>query len=161
MAAPRPTSRQSIYARQSTAGKSLNRQSIAPPGTLSGGASSSSASSHNGPPLQYDENGHVLLSPAQQRMLDKQQEWEAFLRVNRQTEQQHQYVSQLGEKNELLVNGNEGRCITRQLKGLKSSTRPFQHFDICAFHNILTVIGKVVSNWQNVFRATHLAMGAS
>lgn len=99
--AGRPSSRQQLHGRQSVAVGSLSRQSMAP-GALSG--------LHNHAPasLQYDENGEIMLSPAQQRVLDKQSEWNGFLNLLRQTEVQQQYMTELAEKTALMGDGTAG-----------------------------------------------------
>lgn len=81
------------------------------------------------PAVQYDDQGEIILTPAQQRVLDKQSEWEGFLKLHAQTEVQQQYMSELANKTHLMSDGT-------------------------------AVVGKVVSNWQNVFRATHLALAS-
>lgn len=58
--------------------------------------------------VQYDDNGEILPSPAQQRVLDKQSEWEGFLKLLRQTEVQQQYMSELADKTNLMSDGTAG-----------------------------------------------------
>lgn len=62
--------------------------------------------------VQYDENGEVILSPAQQRVQDKQSEWDGFLKLLKQTEVQQQYMSEMGEKTDLLGDGTNGEALS-------------------------------------------------
>jgi hypothetical protein len=95
--AVRPSSRQSVAA------GSLSRKSIAP-GSMGLGHASTAV-------IQYDENGNVLLSAAQQRVKDKQRESEGFTKLKRQTEQQQQYVDSLTDKTNLLAEGSDGKAF--------------------------------------------------
>lgn len=62
--------------------------------------------------VQYDENGEVIFSPAQQRVQDKQSEWDGFLKLLKQTEVQQQYMSEMGEKTDLLGDGANGESLS-------------------------------------------------
>ncbi|CAD6577614.1 MAG: hypothetical protein CYPHOPRED_000287 [Cyphobasidiales sp. Tagirdzhanova-0007] len=95
------------------------RQSMLP------GASTSSQPQQ----VQYDSNGGVVLSAFQQRVKDKQREWEGFTKVQKQTKQLDAFMKDLGDRTDLLEHGGEA-------------------------------ISKVVESWQNVFRATHIALAA-
>lgn len=88
-----------------------------------------STASHPPVQLQYDTDGQLLLTPSQQKALDKQREWEGFTKILRQTEQLNQYFVELAGKTELMEDG--GRTMA-----------------------------KVLENWQNVFRATHIALAS-
>lgn len=137
--AGRPSSRQQLHGRQSVAVGSLSRQSMAPGAVANINQAPTS--------IQYDENGEIMLSPAQQRVLDKQSEWDGFLRLVRQTEVQQQYMSELGEKTALMGDGTAGEHFFVSLGDGHVLTQSFA-----------IVVAKVTSNWQNVFRATHLAL---
>lgn len=54
---------------------------------------------------QYDTDGQLLLSPSQQKALNKQKEWEGFIKVLRQTTQLNEHFEQLASKTELMEDG--------------------------------------------------------
>lgn len=58
--------------------------------------------------VQYGDNGEILLSPAQQHMADRQSEWDAFLKLLRQTEAQQQFMGELTDKSNLMSDGTAG-----------------------------------------------------
>lgn len=91
-------------------------------------------------------------------MVDKQRELEAFMLVEVEGAKLKAYLDGFGDKMDVLGMGTEGEIIspiacTRGCHGQRSQTES----------NLLshTAVSKVVEHWQNVFRATHLALGES
>lgn len=109
--------------------------------------------SHAQNAVQYGDNGEALLSAAQQRVLDKQSEWEGFLKLLRQTEVQQRYMTELADKTNLMSDGTAGESWSFTLHDCNAI---WLNCSRC-----FAVVGKVVSNWQNIFRATHLALSSS
>src|SRR4051812_37611391 len=86
-----------------------SRQSIQPASSTSSSAASVAVQSQQ-QHLQYNENGQVILTPAQQRVRDKQREWEGFVKLCRQTEQFNSTMREMANKTELLEEGTQGTC---------------------------------------------------
>jgi len=111
---------------------------------------SAGASIASHPPLQpqYDTDGQLLLSPSQQKAYEKQREWEAFIKILRQTEQLNGFFDGLADKTELLEDGGQSEpgLICAKVSTADPTAR------------LTTAIARVVENWQNVFRATHIAL---
>lgn len=84
------------------------------------------------------------------RLLDKQRELQAFMAVEVEGARLRAYLDGFGDKMNILEEGTEGI---------------YSHLSLCLFFLMLTLhwiglaVSKVVEHWQNVFRATQLALG--
>jgi hypothetical protein len=89
--------------------------------------------------------------PMKARLQEKCQEHVAFGQIADQSKQLADYLQELNEKTDVLLEGGQG-------SGDDAMTT-CNDFNIAEHSLLLTAVEKVVENWQNVFRAVQIAAG--